>query len=67
MRLRVRLSRDAARDLEDIHNYIATQDSPLKADRVLDRLAESVASLVAAPERGSYPPELLALGKCRRS
>ena len=62
MRLRVRLTRDASRDLEAIHDYIAAHDSPVKADRVLDRLMGSIDSLASAPERGSHPRELLALG-----
>lgn len=62
MRLRVRITRDAARDLEDIHDYIAVHDAPVKADRLLDLLTECVASLVLTPERGSHPRELLELG-----
>ncbi|HVR82124.1 MAG TPA: type II toxin-antitoxin system RelE/ParE family toxin [Luteimonas sp.] len=58
----MRLSRDAARDLEAIHDFIAEHDSPLKASRVLDRLMECVDSLASVPERGSHPRELLALG-----
>ena len=60
--MRVRLTRDASRDLETIHDYIAAHDSALKASRVLDRLLECADSLASAPERGSHPRELLALG-----
>lgn len=62
MACRVRLTRDAARDLTDLHGYIASHDSPLKADRVLDRLVVLARSLALTPQRGSHPPELLALG-----
>lgn len=60
--MRVRLTRDASRDLEGIYDYIAAHDSAPKASRVLDRLLECADSLVSAPERGSHPRELLALG-----
>lgn len=56
------LTEAAADDLENICDYIAEYDDPSKADYVLDRIERVVESLVAFPERGSHPKELLALG-----
>ena len=62
MRFKVLLTAGAESDLNDLHGYIAEHDSPQNADYVLDKLLEVAESLVTFPERGSYPPELLALG-----
>jgi toxin ParE1/3/4 len=56
------LTEDAARDLEELFDYIAEHDDPAKANHVLDRIEEAVESLVTFPERGSHPKELLSLG-----
>lgn len=61
-RFEVWLTEDAARDLEDIFDYIAEHDHPSKAGRVLDRIEQVVESLATFPERGSYPKELASLG-----
>ncbi len=58
----VLLTNDAARDLNEIYNYIAFHDSPQKADYVLNRFEKVFSSLSEFPERGAYPNELLALG-----
>lgn len=58
----VLLTADAEADLEDLFDYIASHDSPIAANRVLDRIEKGLASLSTMPERGSYPKELLALG-----
>lgn len=62
MSYKVLLTRSAERDLEDIYDYIAENDTQANADYVLDKLTEVAASLAAFPERGSYPKELLQLG-----
>lgn len=62
MRHSVLLTAGAERDLQEIVDYIAEFDSPTNAGRVLDRILETVDSLAAFPERGSYPRELSALG-----
>ncbi len=41
MSFRVFLTDDAARDLEDIHDYIVLHDLPGKADHVLDRMEKA--------------------------
>ena len=56
------LTEDAESDLEELFDYIATHDSPAKADYVLGRIENVLASLKALPDRGSHPKELLALG-----
>ena len=62
MAFEVLLTEDAARDLEEIYDYIAEHDAPAKADYVLTRLEKVVESLARFPMRGSFPHELVALG-----
>lgn len=56
------LTKDAARDLEDLYDYIEWNDVPGKADYVLDQIEKAFSSLSENPERGAYPKELLAIG-----
>jgi len=58
----VLLTVDAARDLEELYQYIAVHDAPGKADHVLTNIEKVFGSLSEFPERGVYPKELLALG-----
>lgn len=58
----VMLTDDAARDLEEIYDYVLRRDAPGKADQVLDRIEEVFSSLSQSPKRGTYPNELRALG-----
>ena len=62
MPFKVFLTHDAARDLEELYEYISHHDSPGNAERVLERIEKTFASLSESPERGSYPKELLVLG-----
>jgi toxin ParE1/3/4 len=62
MRYAVFLTTDAEQDLAEIYDYIALNDSPQKADQVLDRLIDAAEALAEHPERGSYPQELRKLG-----
>ena len=62
MSFEVLLTQDAARDLEEIYDYISGHDSPSRADQVLDRIRKVIETLASFPERGSFPKELLALG-----
>ena len=63
----VLLTADAARDLEDLYQYIAVHDAPGKADHVLTNI-ENVFGIgghdaaSCPPIPGVYPKELLALG-----
>ena len=54
----VRITSAAWRDLEEILTWIAEHDSPVKAERVLDRLSETAAKIGEMPHRGSRPAEL---------
>ena len=60
--LRVLLTNDAARDLEELYDYIALHDAPRKADYVLDQIEKVFSKLRKSPERGTHPKELLTLG-----
>ena len=62
MPYRVLLTQDAVNDLEELDTWIATHDSPERADYVLDRISEAFQKLAKLPERGTYPKELSALG-----
>ena len=52
----------AARDLEELYDYIAGHDALESADYVLQNIEDAVLGLSELPERGVYPPELLTLG-----
>jgi toxin ParE1/3/4 len=58
----VLLTRDAARDLEELYDHIARHDVPGKAEHVLTQIEKTFESLSESPQRGAYPKELLALG-----
>ena len=62
MRYKLLITPGAERDLEEITDHIAEHDSPLKADRVLNRLVEVIDGLSSFPERGSFAKELLSVG-----
>ncbi len=63
MRYEVVVTEKAERDLESIHDYISTTDSPANADRILVVLLGVVETLEHLPERGSHPRELLGTGR----
>jgi toxin ParE1/3/4 len=58
----VLLTDDAARDLEEICDYINWHDLPGKRDYLLEQLTKTFNSLSENPHRGAYPRELLSLG-----
>ena len=58
----VLLTDDAARDLEDICDYIDLHDGRGSSDHVLDRIAKAFDTLPENPHRGTHPKELIALG-----
>jgi toxin ParE1/3/4 len=62
MRYKVNLVIDAETDLFDIYLYVARNDSPGKADRLLNNLEKTILRFEATPMRGSYPPELEHIG-----
>ena len=58
----VYLTDHAARDLEEIHEYISLNDASRKADAVLSKFESVFETLADFPERGSHPKELATLG-----
>ncbi len=62
MSSRVFLTDDAARDLENLYDYIELHDVPGNADHVLDQIEKAFTSPSESPQRGAYPKELLAIG-----
>ena len=58
----VLLTDSAVIDLEELDEFILTNDSVGSADYVLDMLDEAIGTLAEFPERGNYLPELSALG-----
>lgn len=58
----VLLTQGAEQDLEAIHDYISEFDCVANANHVLDELMGAVESLSRAPERGSFPKELVVVG-----
>jgi toxin ParE1/3/4 len=62
MPFRVMLTNDAARDLEELYDYIALHDASRKADCVLDQIEKAFSKLSEFPERGAYPKGMLTLG-----
>lgn len=55
-RFRVRITRTAERDVEEIWNFIA-QDSPEAAERLIGRLEEHIETSERFPERCPLIPE----------
>jgi toxin ParE1/3/4 len=62
MPFQVFLTDDAARDLEDLYDYVELHDVPGKANHVLEQIEKSFAGFSENPQRGTYPKELLAIG-----
>jgi toxin ParE1/3/4 len=62
MSFAVLLTDDAARDLDELYDYIALHDAPGKADHVLAQIDKAFSRLSEFPERGVYPRELSAIG-----
>jgi toxin ParE1/3/4 len=53
---------DAENDLWGIYRYVSRHDSIEKADRLLDNIEKTVATLETLPSRGHCPPELEQIG-----
>ena len=58
----VQITAQAKQDLRSIARYVAQHDSPAKAARLLDKIIDTCNGLALQPDRGAWPPELLALG-----
>lgn len=61
VKFRVRITRTAERDIEEIWSFIA-QDSPEEASRFIRRLESQIATLERFPERCPLIPENESLG-----
>jgi toxin ParE1/3/4 len=62
MSFSVHLTDDAARDLEELYDYIDQRDVPGKADYVIEQIEKVFSSLSENPRRGVYPRELVSIG-----
>lgn len=58
MTFTVRISEDAELDIFEIAQYVAQNDSPTRAENLVDQIMERCAALSVEPERGHVPPEL---------
>ena len=56
------LTNDAARDLDELYDYIAVNDAPRKAGYVLAQIGKAFSKLSEFPERGVYNKELQVIG-----
>lgn len=62
VRYSVQMTAAARRDLREIVRWIARNDSLRAAHHVLEQIERTYQGLANIPDRGAYPPELLALG-----
>ena len=51
----VRLTAGAEQDLDDLVGYVSVNDTPAKADALLDKILATAQTLATAPQRGSIP------------
>jgi toxin ParE1/3/4 len=58
----VSITARAKQDLRAIVRWIAQHDSPAAAEHVLDKVLETCHKFALQPDRGTCPPELMALG-----
>ncbi len=62
MSFRVELTRDANADLNRLADFLSHHQTIEQAAYVIGQLEQVIAKLANHPERGAFPPELLALG-----
>lgn len=62
MAYEVRLTNDAAVDLEELYRFVAQHDSIENAEKILSGVEYALKSLSRSPARGTYPPELADIG-----
>ncbi|OGW49701.1 MAG: plasmid stabilization protein [Nitrospirae bacterium RBG_19FT_COMBO_42_15] len=58
MKYEVRIDNIAIGDLYAIYRYVANNDSPGKAEHLLDSIQKAMLSLETMPARGNHPPEM---------
>jgi len=61
-RYAVELTEHALLDLDEIADYIASHDSPERAEHVARGIEKTYAALALFPNRGPHPRELLDVG-----
>jgi len=54
----VRITNVALDDLYTIYRYVAINDSPGKAEHLLDNIHKAMSSLETMPARGNHPSEM---------
>lgn len=62
MTFKVSLTEDAVEDLSEIYRYIADNDSPKRAEKLLSQLELKILSLDKFAQRGHIPIELKDIG-----
>ncbi len=62
MTFSVLMTDDAERDLLGLYRYVALNDTPANALRLLAKIEKVIVSLDVPPNRGHYPPELERIG-----
>ncbi len=62
MKYRVVLVEAAECELLDLHLFVELNDSPARADALLEHIEQAINSLSQIPQRGHHPPELARLG-----
>jgi len=62
MKFIVKIDPQAQKDMRDIFIYVGVNDSPGKANRLLDKIEESCYKLGKYPSRGHIPEELRSTG-----
>jgi toxin ParE1/3/4 len=58
----VRITEVALNDLYAIYKYVAINDSPGKAEYLIDNIHKAMTSLETMPVRGNHSPEMQRLG-----
>ena len=53
---------DAEKDLFELYNYVAINDSLTKAKNLLNKIEQTCKTLSQFPNRGHFPPELERIG-----
>jgi toxin ParE1/3/4 len=62
MKHKVLIDPQAKQDLKEIFIYVAVNDNPSSASKLLDAIESGCYSLNEFPERGHIPPELIDTG-----
>lgn len=58
MKYEVLITKSAEDDLTSIYEYVLINDSPAKADRLFEKIQNTILELENFPNRGHIPPEL---------